>query len=243
MRARLGVVSACAALASVLAAAPAHAGSWAPPGAAGPRALVSRPRDGRAGPLLRKLESPKAKAAEDLAPDAFLYCGDSLRKPASMALRGGGAEKLSIVFISAEVAPWSVTGGLGAVRAPLLPPNARLHPTSVNYASACRRVPPVLGESFLREPTRKEQCALPANTLRRGRRCATGCRGHWLQLDTASCRSPPDMTSTTTHGTRSSRARCRWARPPQLCDSSTRSRKAWTACLLTTRSSLSACGV
>ena len=157
MRASLGVVSACATLAAVLAAAPAHAGSGAPPGAAGPRGLVPRPRacapDGRSGPLLRKLENPKAKAAEDLAPDAFLYCGDSLRKPANMALRGGGAEKLSIVFISAEVAPWSVTGGLGAVRAPLLPPNARLHPASANYAPACRRVPPVLGKSFLREPT------------------------------------------------------------------------------------------
>jgi len=38
-----------------------------------------------------------------------------------MTLRGGsvdcddGGEKLSIVFVTAEVAPWSVTGGLGAV--------------------------------------------------------------------------------------------------------------------------------
>jgi hypothetical protein len=186
MRACLGVVSACAALAAVLFAAPAHAGSGAPPGASFPRGLVSRPRgcapDGRAGPLLRKLESPKAKAAEDLAPDAFLYCGDSLRKPARMALRGGGAEKLSIVFISAEVAPWSVTGGLGAVRAPLLPPNARLHPASANYAPACRRVPPVLGESFSASPRERNSahCQLTRCAAAAGvRRAAAGTGFSW----------------------------------------------------------------
>ena len=47
----------------------------------------------------------------------FMTCED-LR----MSLRGGAGsdaivpdQKLQIVFVSAEIAPWSVTGGLGAV--------------------------------------------------------------------------------------------------------------------------------
>lgn len=159
MGASLGVVKACAALAAVLAAAPAHAGSGALPGTAGVQGLVSRQRAcGRAGPLLGKLETPKAKGAEDLTSDAFLYCDDSLRKPVSMALRGGGDEKLSIVFISAEVAPWSVTGGLGAVRAPLLPSNERESanaPDAVRFLCASlsfRAYPPVMrGHSAQRQ--------------------------------------------------------------------------------------------
>ena len=83
----------------------------------------SRGSSGRVGPILRKLADPKAATGmleEPAAATSFMLSGDSLRKPERLALRGGapqddGGEKLSIVFVSAEVAPWSVTGGLGAV--------------------------------------------------------------------------------------------------------------------------------
>lgn len=78
---------------------------------------------GRAGPLLRLLAEPKAANSvieEPAAATSFMLSGDTLSKPGPMALRGGApthddGAKLSIVFVSAEVAPWSVTGGLGAV--------------------------------------------------------------------------------------------------------------------------------
>ena len=101
----------------------------------------ARAADGRAGPLLRKLTDPTDAVVEDPA-SVFLCCGDSLRKPTSMALRGGGdgGEMLSIVFVSAEVAPWSVTGGLGAVRAPLCPPPLLGHDRPREHGTPC--VPP-----------------------------------------------------------------------------------------------------
>ncbi len=136
MRAR--IACACAAIAAVLAAAPADAGAGAPAGAApGLARARARAADGRAGPLLRKLTDPTDAVVEDPA-SAFLCCGDSLRKPTSMALRGGdGGEMLSIVFISAEVAPWSVTGGLGAVRVPLCPPPLLGHDRPREHGIPC----------------------------------------------------------------------------------------------------------
>lgn len=79
---------------------------------------------GRAGPLLSDLSHSTPDTNEELGTTAgsgFMYYGDSLKKPTRMSLRGGSpmdggnGERLNIVFVSAEVAPWSVTGGLGAV--------------------------------------------------------------------------------------------------------------------------------
>jgi len=84
-----------------------------------PGVTPARARSGRAGPLLRSFAAPKAADAlleEPATTTGFMLSGDTLSKPQRMSLRGGaGDERLSIVFVSAEVAPWSVTGGLGAV--------------------------------------------------------------------------------------------------------------------------------
>jgi len=69
-------------------------------GAAGAAPSTLRPRMGRAGMVLQDQRLAGAK---------------------SMALRGGAPEDggagghMKIVFVSAEIAPWSITGGLGAV--------------------------------------------------------------------------------------------------------------------------------
>ena len=81
---------------------------------------VAQPSWGRVG-FFQSLPDRKHDANEDiLTTTGFMFSGEVMRKPMAMSLRGGapmgdGGEKLSLVFVSAEVAPWSVTGGLGAV--------------------------------------------------------------------------------------------------------------------------------
>ena len=116
-------VLACSVLAA-LAAAPLTAGSNVGSGLLLRSGPLGRSGAGRVGPMLHKLSNSKERGDDELASSTtsgFFYCGDSLKRPTKLAaLRGGapvegGGEKLSIVFVSAEVAPWSVTGGLGAV--------------------------------------------------------------------------------------------------------------------------------
>jgi granule-bound starch synthase len=67
------------------------------------------------------LSFASAGAVSGIAPDTRRMGRVGTVAPKTLSLRGGGpytmdaGGKLKIVFVSAEVAPWSITGGLGAV--------------------------------------------------------------------------------------------------------------------------------
>lgn len=120
MHSRFSSYAACViiAAASVSAASPA---SYAIPSLRSGRA-------GRAGSALRVLSNTKGDDDKHTDPEAFVPQGGDKTGSASrfqtceqlrMSLRGGapmdGANPMKIVFVSAEIAPWSITGGLGAV--------------------------------------------------------------------------------------------------------------------------------
>lgn len=81
---------------------------------------------GRAGSALRVLNDQKGDDDKHTDPEAYVH-PDTTKSDAKfmtceklrMSLRGGapveGTNPMNIVFVSAEVAPWSITGGLGAV--------------------------------------------------------------------------------------------------------------------------------
>ena len=117
MHSRFGLFAACV----VVAAATVSAG---PAGLSMP--TLRRSSMGRAGSTLRVLNDqkgddddkhtdPEAYVHPDTTKSAEIMTCEKLR----MSLRGGapegGANPMNIVFVSAEVAPWSITGGLGAV--------------------------------------------------------------------------------------------------------------------------------
>ena len=93
------------------------------------RALLSRAPQSRSDWKLNQKGDDDDKISD---PDAYVPQGSGKTKtcqtlayspPNRLTLRGGAAEetkptgpKLQVVFVSAEIAPWSVTGGLGAVR-------------------------------------------------------------------------------------------------------------------------------
>merc|ERR1711998_160886 len=84
---------------------------------------------GRFQPAARLMGDDKDGAGQYGDPEAYVPQGQGKTKQdtalsfmdcnqmRNLALRGGGPSdpKLKIVFVSAEIAPWSVTGGLGAV--------------------------------------------------------------------------------------------------------------------------------
>jgi len=92
MHKRLGLLAACAAVAAATASAISPAAVTMP----------SLRHAGRSGSALRVMGEKEAK---------LVACQDLQR------LRGGAPEEAmqKIVFVTAEVAPWSITGGLGAV--------------------------------------------------------------------------------------------------------------------------------
>jgi len=117
MHSRFGLFAACV----VVAAASVSAG---PAGLSMP--TLRRSSMGRAGSTLRVLNDQKGDD-DDKHTDPEAYVHPDQTKSAEfmtceklrMSLRGGapegGANPMNIVFVSAEVAPWSITGGLGAV--------------------------------------------------------------------------------------------------------------------------------
>ena len=114
MHSRFGLFTACVVVAAATASAISPASLSMP--ARGLR------QTGRAGSALRVLNDgdgaamgePEYVHAEPQKQDTpkFMSCADM-----SMRLRGGAPtdEQMKIVFVTAEVAPWSITGGLGAV--------------------------------------------------------------------------------------------------------------------------------
>ena len=118
MHSRFGLFAACV----VVAAASVSAG---PSGLSMP--TLRRSSMGRAGSSLRVLNDQKGDDDDKHTdPEAYVH-PDTTKSGAQfmtceklrMSLRGGapegGANPMNIVFVSAEVAPWSITGGLGAV--------------------------------------------------------------------------------------------------------------------------------
>jgi hypothetical protein len=85
---------------------------------------------GSAMRLISKIENDGDDGDQHGDPDAVIVGDDqkteralSCQQLKNLYLRGGGdaatvlpeGEKLQVVFVSAEIAPWSITGGLGAV--------------------------------------------------------------------------------------------------------------------------------